>query len=152
MTSAIRMLICSEAEVDLYAFRRSRETGRVVRIIRGSRCSVLARCMAEWGAAMQLPYCFEGTWPSLRQSLDELTWPANTTLVILVTMINRVLPRAPGELDQMLQTMVDFAKNGTRRRGAPAGIELILHAEPRYAQDARQILAATSVRLTPVEQ
>jgi hypothetical protein len=152
MSNAIRMLICPEAEVDLYAFRRSREKGCVVRIIRGSRCSVLSRCMAEWGAAMQLPYCFEGTWTSLRRSLEELTWPANTTLVILVTMINRVMPRAPGELDQMLQTMVDFAKNRARRPGAPSGIELILHAEPRYAQDARQLLAATSVRLTPVER
>ncbi len=152
MNNAIRMLNCSEAEVDLYAYRRSRAADCVVRIIRGKRCSVLDRCMAEWGAAMQLPYCFEGTWPSLRQCLEELNWPAGTTLVILVTSVSRILPRAPDDLRQMLQILADFATNRTRRPGAPASVEVVVHAEPQYADDARRRLTTIGVSFAPIEE
>lgn len=152
VTSAIRMLICSEAEVDLYAYRRSRQPGCIVRIIRGRRCSVLDRCMAEWGAAMQLPYCFEGTWRSLRQCLEELDWPPNTTLVILVTSVNRIMPRVADDLNQMLQILADFATNRPQRPGTPANVEVVIHAEPRYAEDARRRLASTSVSFAPIEE
>lgn len=152
MNNAIRMLICSEAEVDLYAYRRGREPGCTVRIVRGRRCRVLDRCMAEWGAAMQLPYCFEGTWQSLRQCLGELEWPANTTLVILVTSVDRILPRMADDLNELLQILADFATNRPLRTGAPANVEVILHAEPRYAQDARRRLASTSVSFAPIEE
>ena len=152
MNSAIRMLICSEAEVDLYAYRRGREPRCIVRIIRGKRCLVLDRCMAEWGAAMQLPYCFEGTWPSLRQSLQDSEWPADVTLVILLTSVNRILPRVATEFGQLLQMLSDFATNPPRRPGSPANVEVVLHAEPRYAEDARRRLANADVSFAPIEE
>lgn len=156
MNSAIRMLICSEAEADLYAYRcgRGREPGIVVRIIRGKRCSVLDRCMAEWGAAMQLPYCFEGTWPSLRQSLEELNWPAGTTLVLVLTNVNRMLPRLGEDFNQLMQAVADVAagRSSRQRPGAPAAVEVILHAEPRHAEETRRRLAAANVSFAPIEE
>lgn len=151
MTNAIRLLICSEAEADLYAYRRGREPGCTVRILRGRRCSVLDRCMAEWAAAMQLPYCFEGTWPSLKQGLEELNWPPGTTLVLVLTNVNRILPRHPSDFAELTRVISDFAANRPGRAAAPASIEVILHAEPRHAADAQSRLAGT-VSFTPIEE
>jgi len=133
------ILICSEAEADLYAYRRGREAGVVVRVIRGRRCATLDRCMAEWGAAMQLPYCFEGTWPSLRQSLDDLVWPEGAKLVLLLTDAQRILPRAASDFAQMLQILAEY------KAGKAAGVEIVVHAEAQHAQTVRQRLAGANV-------
>ncbi len=152
MNDAIRLLVCSEAEADLYAYRRGRETGSVVRIIRGQRCATLDRCMAEWGAAMQLPYCFEGTWQSLKQGLDDLSWPEGTRLVLLLTVAQRILPRASADFAQMLQVLRDYQAGKARQPGAPISVEIILNAEARHAPTVEQRLAAANVSFIALQE
>ena len=144
----MRLLICSEAEADLHAYRRSREPGLAVRFIRGRRCAVLDRCMGEFAAAMQLPYCFEGTWASLRQSLAELVWPEGTRLMLVVTCVNRVLPRAGDEFAAMLRTLADFAQDS----GGAGDVQVVFHAEPRYQADVQRRIVSTGINIQLVEE
>ncbi len=143
-----RLMVCSEAEADLYAFRRGRESDLLVRIIRGRRCAVMDRCMAEWGAAMQLPYCFEGTWDSLGQCLQELAWPAGKVLIILITNAERVLPRASGEFAKMLEVLDAYGKCEETHR--PSGLEVVLHAEERSAEMLTKRLASAGIAIRPI--
>ena len=148
MTQPSRLLICSEAEADLHAYRLSREPGIAIRFIRGRRCAVLDRCMGEFAAAFQLPYCFEGTWPSLALSLKDTTWPAGTRLLLLITCVNRVLPRAAADFTSLMQTLLDFASTSTNL----SGMEILLHVEPRYQQQTLSRFAAAGIPLRAVEE
>lgn len=140
-SKGLRLLTCPEAEADLYAFRRGREPGTTVRIIRGSRCAVLDRCMAEWAAAMQFPYCFESTWPSFRQSLHDIAWRGAERVVVLVASANKVLPRAAGDFAELLRALEQY---GASERPA---IEVVLQTEARFCDSLIERAARADVKL-----
>lgn len=151
MSSATpRLLICSEAEADLYAFRRGRDEQVEVRIIRGRRCAVMDRCMAEFGAAMQLPYCFEGTWDSLRQSLLENPRFEGKLLIFLITNIDRVLPRSNADLIKMLEVLGEHALCNEKHK--PFGVEIILHAEERASEAVQNRLKSAGIAVRPMDE
>lgn len=139
--NGLKVLACSEAEADLHAFRRGREAATVVRIIRGHRCSVLDRCMAEWAAAMQFPYCFEGTWPSFRQSLQDLTWRGADRVVILITSANKVLPRATADFAEMLHSLEQYAANEKPE------VSVVLQTEARFVDALIERSSRANVKL-----
>lgn len=149
MHNPVRLLICPEAEADLYAFRRGRE-GAIVRIIRGKRCTVIDRCMAEWAAALQFPYCFEGTWESFRQCLRDLHLAPGKSLVILITNSNRILPRANADFVQMLGSLDEHSPKLAGSSG-PASIDLVLHGESRAAEELQKRLAACEIEYRPMD-
>lgn len=136
----LRLLKCSEAEADLYAYRQGREDGTVVRIIRGRRCSVLDRCMAEWAAALQFPYCFEGTWDSFRQSLQDLSWRADR-LVLLISSADRVLPRAAGDFAELLKSLEGYAASSRQ------SVSVVLQADGRVSDALAERLSRAGVKI-----
>lgn len=149
MPQPLQLLVCSEAEADLYAFRRQRERGQVVRIIRGRRCAVRDRCMAEWAAAMQFPYCFEGTWDSWRTSMRELQWPAGTKVLLIATAMNRVLPRAKGDFVELVRGLAELAAGDTD--GAVA-TEIVLQCEPSHMEELKVRLGGVGVSIRAIDQ
>lgn len=146
MHDPVRLLICPEAEADLYAYRRARD-GAVVRIIRGRRCSVIDRCMGEWAAALQFPYCFEATWESFRQSLRDLRLAPGNPLVLLITNASRVLPRAKADFAGLLQVLGEYSA----MRGAQAPLEIILQAESRDAEELTTRLSSLAVEVRAMD-
>lgn len=139
----LQLLICPEAEADLHAYRLGRDPRLLVRILRGTRCAVLDRCMGEWGAAMQLPYCFEGTWDSLEQCLSDLPWVQGRPLLLLITSANRLLPRSSSDVLAMIAVLSRFADSGR-----PQSLDLLLHVEPRHADDFTARLQRLGVAYT----
>lgn len=140
MAGDIQLLVCPEAEADLYVYRRSRESALQSRIIRGQRCSVIDRCMGELSAALQLPYCFEGAWPSLEQCLADLQWVKGRPLLLVFTSAQRILPRASGDLAQMLAVFRRFGDSG-----AVPSLEIVLQVEARFEEELRSRLAKADV-------
>jgi hypothetical protein len=148
MHQPLKLLICPEAEADLYAYRRGRE-GATVRIIRGRRCAVIDRCMAEWAAALQFPYVFEGTWESFAHCLRDLHLTAGGKVVILITNLDRVLPRATADFAQLFQTLGDHANQP--HGGSGLAMELVLHVEQRSAEQVQKRLAAAVIEYASLE-
>jgi hypothetical protein len=149
MGQSLRLLVCSEAEADLYAYRRGREQRRIVRMIRGRRCTVLDRCMAEWAAAMQFPYCFEGTWESWRTSMRELKWPADAKVLLMVTALDRVLPRAKADFAEMLRSLEALVA-GTEE--SATGMEVVLQCDSAHAEDVQVRLEGVGAKIRPMEE
>lgn len=149
MQQPVRLLACPEAEADLYAYRRGRE-GTTVRIIRGRRCAVIDRCMAEFAAALQFPYVFEGTWESFAQCLHELRLAPGGSLVILITNLDRVLPRAMADFTRMLQVLLEGAPQPAGG-GGRASIELLLHVETRAAGQVQKRLTTGGIEYVLIE-
>lgn len=143
--NGLKLLACSEAEADLYAFRRGREAETVVRIIRGQRCTVLDRCMSEWAAAMQFPYCFEGTWASFRQSLQDLNWRSAERVVILITTANKVLPRAWADFAEMLQCLEQYAASERPE------VSVVLQTETRFVDALVERSSRADVKLEALD-
>jgi hypothetical protein len=143
MREAVRLMICPEGEADLYAYRRTRE-GATIRIIRGRRCAVMDRCMAEWAAAMQFPYIFDGTWESFAQCLRDVHLAPGGKLVILITNLDRVLPRAAADFAQLFQALSDFDAK-LPASGGPASLELVLHAQGASAEQVEKRLSAAGI-------
>lgn len=133
MNVALYVLICSEAEADLHAYRRGREAGVTVRIIRGTRCTVLDRCMGELAAALQLPYCFENTWGSFTQCLKDVQWPSGR-LVLLLSRADRILPRAPADFAAFLRALQQYATS--------RDLNVILHTQAPFEQSLRERVAS----------
>ncbi len=151
MAQPIKLLICPEAEADLYAYRRRREQGTTVRIIRGRRCAVIDRCMAEWAAALQFPYVFEGTWDSFAECLNELEFPqGHRLLVIVITNLERLLPRAGADFAQLFQVLSDY---GIHMKTTPDSevLEVVVHAEARVAEQVQQRLKNANIEYVPIE-
>jgi hypothetical protein len=149
MGQSLRLLVCSEAEADLYAYRRGREPGRIVRMIRGRRCTVLDRCMAEWAAAMQFPYCFEGTWESWATSMRELKWPADAKVLLMVTVLDRVLPRAKADFAEMLRSLETLAAGNAE---FATGMEIVLQCDSAHAEDVQVRLDGIGAKIRPMEE
>jgi Barstar (barnase inhibitor) len=157
----LHLLIGTEAEADLYAYRRGRDAGVTVRILRGNRCGTLERCMDEFAAALQLPYCFEGTLVSLDQQLEEMHWPTER-VILLLTNLEATLRRPAGTLAELLRILeryVDSNSGGQTPASAPVrasardsarAVELVLHCEPRHAQAVRGRLLAAGISVSDI--
>lgn len=142
MSEPLQLRVCSEAEADLYAYRRRREADVAVRMIRGQRCGTLQRCMGEWAAALQFPYCFEETWESFAAQLAELQWGEgmrgerggrDARGVLIVTNLGEVLPRSAADFAAMLRCLAGHV--------CQKPVELILHCESRDRQAVERRLA-----------
>ena len=146
MPKSVQLLICPEAEADLYAYRRARD-GAVVRIIRGQRCCVIDRCMGEWAAALQFPYCFEPTWESFRQSLRDSRLAPGKSLLLIITNSNRLLPRAKADFVQLLQSLDQYSTMPS----APATLEIVLHSQSRDAEEVQSRLVSAAIEFSTMD-
>lgn len=150
MNSPFRLLACSEAEADLYAWRRAREAGLVVRIIRGRRCAVLDRCMAEFAAAMQFPYCFEPNWSSFAASLSDLQFSPGARLLLILTHVGRILPRASADFARLIEILHNFAQGCDPAR--LSDVEIILHGDPVEIPTIEKRTLAAGAHIRPIEE
>jgi hypothetical protein len=126
------LLAAPEADADLWAYRRRRETDSFVRIFRGRRCSTERACITEMSAVLQLPYCTATTWQSLHENLADGDWPSAGRGVLLFTELSRILARDPSAFRQFLGILGELATTSLARRPASSTLHIAFHCDPRH--------------------
>lgn len=127
------LLTCPDGEAELWAYRHRRDPSTFLRILRGRRCATLDRCMAEIAAALQLPYCTQPTWPSLRENLSDGDYPPADRGIILITGAQRLLQRHPDDFRELAAILHDMAAGQLAcRPTGPAAWRVVFHCELRF--------------------
>ena len=126
------LIVCPEGEAELWAYRQRRQPGTFLRILRGRRCATLDRCLAEIAAAMQLPYCMEPTWASLRENWPDGDFPAVDRGILMITVAHRLLQRHPDDFASLAAMLADLAAGKLVCHTGPAHWRIVLHCETRF--------------------
>ena len=139
------LMVCPEGEAELWAYRQRRQPGTFLRILRGRRCATLDRCLAEIAAAMQLPYCLEPTWASLRDNWPDGDFPAVGCGILLITVAHRMLQHRPDEFASLAAILADLAAGKLACHAGPATWRIVFHCETRFCATVQNRLDAAGV-------
>ncbi len=84
------VLVGRERDIDIM-LQRSKQPGRIDRIIRGKRCTMDKELFQEFAAALQFPYYFGENWNAFDECISDLNWLDVECCSIAITNCDQLL-------------------------------------------------------------
>jgi RNAse (barnase) inhibitor barstar len=136
----------------LWAIANDSKHRVATRLIRGRKAETKGQFLDEIAAALQFPPHFGENWDALHDCLADLSWIYADAIVLCIADADRLLAKAPGELETSIGILQSAAKewNEPDKPKSPRAFHVVVQVAAGQESAVKSAWQGAGVKLEPV--